>query len=301
LVINRCNWKMSTSILDISAHKHGNYHKYYTFHPTTSRMDVIGKYSLFYNLWNMQGQPKIFAILDVGCNEGDLSIEIFQLARLQIPQNVQCILLGVDLDPSLIELANQRHKVGDLADIVDFRTMDFMNGEESSRDINSYMQAFGITGFSFVSLFSITMWIHLNFGDTGLHTFLSNSVKFLLPNVGSLLVEPQPWKCYKNAVKRCRKLGMEKPLHFDDIKPQDMDVYITQYLLGQIPSSLGMKSCQNLGQEKWGRSILLFHLLPNVCDMEVMRPQKILEEDDTIDDENATDGDDTTMCKKRRN
>ena len=39
------------SILDISAHKYGNYHKYYTFHPAENRMAIIEQYSLFYTLW----------------------------------------------------------------------------------------------------------------------------------------------------------------------------------------------------------------------------------------------------------
>ena len=45
-----------------------------------------------------------------------------------------------------------------------------------------------LTGFSFVSLFSITMWIHLNFGTDGLDRFLLKSVGLLQTTGGCLLV-----------------------------------------------------------------------------------------------------------------
>jgi hypothetical protein len=45
-----------------------------------------------------------------------------------------------------------------------------------------------MTGFSFISLFSITMWIHLNFGDRGLEIFLRRSVDLLDLGRGALLI-----------------------------------------------------------------------------------------------------------------
>lgn len=47
-------------------------------------------------------------------------------------------------------------------------------------------------GFSFVSLFSITMWIHLNFGTDGLDRFLLKSVSLLDPKSGYLLIGKLP-------------------------------------------------------------------------------------------------------------
>ena len=41
--------------------------------------------------------------------------------------------------------------------------------------------------------------------------------------VGSILVEPQPWKCYRNAVRRCRKLNLALPLHYSDLLYKDPD------------------------------------------------------------------------------
>jgi ribosomal protein L11 methylase PrmA len=97
------------NILEMSAHKYGNYHKYYSFHPASSRMDIIKSYGLYLKVWVAQGEPAVFSILDVGCNEGDLSMEVLRQARSELPPTVKCVLLGIDIDPSLIELAVTTH------------------------------------------------------------------------------------------------------------------------------------------------------------------------------------------------
>jgi 2-polyprenyl-3-methyl-5-hydroxy-6-metoxy-1,4-benzoquinol methylase len=79
-----------------SAHKYGNYHKYYSFHPVQSRLSLI-KPSLIMEIWLSQNKPSFFSILDIGCNEGDLSVEILRIAREVLPITVRCILLGLQL------------------------------------------------------------------------------------------------------------------------------------------------------------------------------------------------------------
>lgn len=76
-----------------------------------------------------------------------------------------------------------------------------------SRESKSTSAAVGddlIEPFDLVFAFGITMWIHLNNGDQALFEFLHTISS--LSRV--LIVEAQPWKCYKNAKKRLRKLGM---------------------------------------------------------------------------------------------
>jgi hypothetical protein len=53
--------------------------------------------------------------------------------------------------------------------------------------------------FNLVSAFSVTMWVHLHYGDDGLQQLL----KWLSSHCYHMLIEPQPWKCYKTALKRC--------------------------------------------------------------------------------------------------
>lgn len=60
--------------------------------------------------------------------------------------------------------------------------------------------------FDIVFAFGVTMWIHLNNGDSELFRFLET-----LASLGKYVVlEPQPWKCYKAARKRARRLGMSR-------------------------------------------------------------------------------------------
>lgn len=67
--------------------------------------------------------------------------------------------------------------------------------------------------FDITFCFSVTMWIHLNFGDVGLKEFLYEICR--MSKV--VVIEPQPWKCYKAAVKRL-KLGNEEFSHYDSLK-----------------------------------------------------------------------------------
>jgi hypothetical protein len=198
---------------------------------------------------------------------------------------------------------------------------------------NSYMN-----GFHFVSLFSITMWIHVNHGDEGLIKFLETAASLSIYNnndndnndnnnntfkdntndrvntisYSSLLIEPQPWKCYKSASKSneiyllykyiyscniiicilnsfiislyllniiiininiiiifiiiiiiiiitiiifiisgCRKKGLKELSYKHSILIKDVD--------REIYNLFKAYSCQCLGIEVWGRSLLLFN------------------------------------------
>lgn len=244
---------LAENLLEISAHKYGNYHKYYTFHPATSRTSLINKENVYHKVWCDCGRPLKFFILDIGCNEGDLSKELFLQARKELPDSVECHLLGIDIDSSLIELAKNKYKVNEDKDFIDFHTVDIMDTNTSKLFFSNYLNNYSVSGFSFISLFSITMWIHLNHGNEGLKSFINSSVD-LLETKGSLLIEPQPWKCYKNAEKRCRKLGLEKPKYYDEINRCDIDELIRNIL----KNDFHMTSCWEIGKEDWGRSIMIF-------------------------------------------
>lgn len=248
-------------ILNISAHKYGNYHKYYEFHPAATRTSVLDRSgeSIFYNMWKAQKEPATFRLLDVGCNEGDLSMDLYHLVVKQLPSSVKVTLLGIDIDSSLIDLANKKYTSESSDGSIVFKSLNCMETSEVDSYFKEYFAGSDSAGFSFIAYFSITMWIHLNHNDSGLIRFLTLGAQLLTP-LGTLLVEPQPWKCYKAAVKRSRKLGLAKPLYYDDIQLKDIDSEVVKILMDSKDSeSHGMKSYQSLGKEVWGRSLLLFH------------------------------------------
>jgi len=324
------------NVLNISAHKYGNYHKYYTFHPSSARISFFASGDVFKKLWDAQGQPNVFSIIDIGCNEGNLSMDVLDQAKKELPSHVTCTLLGIDLDSSLIDLAVAKYVTPDNSTPIAFAPINFMDPEASKAFLDKYLKELSaklsteVVGFSMVCLFSITMWIHLNFGDDGLVDFLARSADLLTP-LGSLVVEPQPWKCYKAADKRCRKLGITRPLHFSTLQIRDIEREITGMLLptdttdtpniesaSTVPAvsstssekasgavvapvqakkvytqiQAGMKSHWDLGKEGWGRTIYLFH---RSAELQYNQPRPVnVEKTVTLASNDAERSDDTT-------
>jgi ribosomal protein L11 methylase PrmA len=97
--------------IDGDGHKAGNFSNYYHFHPTKKRESLLSGADYFRQIWKSSGFPKRFHILDIGCNEGDLSIACFNMAQAELGEDVECSILGVDIDEVLIERA-QKKSVG---------------------------------------------------------------------------------------------------------------------------------------------------------------------------------------------
>jgi len=225
-----------------SMHVYGNFHKYYEFHSATSRMAQIPAGQL-YKVWENCGHPSLFAMLDVGCNEGELTVELLNRAREELPPNVRVAIVGVDLDPVLIERCAETWGLNE--------NMLFLAGDFLDQDV-LVGNSLGIESFHFVSLFSITMWIHLNHNTEGLVAFLKKAASYCK---GTLLVEPQNKKSYQTAAKRCRKLRIQSP-HFK-IPHQDVDN--VDHIIIEALQEFATQGFTNLGNEEvWGRKLILF-------------------------------------------
>lgn len=201
---------------DPGAVRFGNFINYYQFHSPESR---IG--SLPIDAWNCEDDKnKKCAVLDIGCNSGDLTVALHSfLLKNTNWKNVDT--LGVDLDENLILRASEKN-----CDGVTFKCLDIMS-EDAAQTLDAYLNTFHKTRFDVVFCFSTTMWIHLNFGDEGLKTFL----KFLCDKSNILMIEPQPWKCYRNAVRRMKKSSQVFPL-YPDLKIRfDVDQMIQNLIL----------------------------------------------------------------------
>lgn len=243
--------------LNQSAHLLGNYHKYYTFHSVNSRTDLLQNKSLFLHLWHANGEPAQFNYLDIGCNEGDLSLSVGDLIRSELPSHVKCVVIGVDLDHSLVHLANnkvsERNESGKLESSA-FYGVDFTKNDEIDKLRQTLATIHSIKQFHLVSVFSTTMWIHINGGDDGLCAFLESAKSFLEEN-GILLIEPQPTKCYRSAAKRCRKLGLTLPPFLHQVDKANVNRTLTTIVRDRVKL---LHECY-LGTEDWGRPMRLFY------------------------------------------
>ena len=69
-------------------HIFGNFHEYYTFHAVEARTKLLPPLAMW-RLWVAKGRPARFLVLDVGCNEGNLTVDLYLRARRELPDHVQ--------------------------------------------------------------------------------------------------------------------------------------------------------------------------------------------------------------------
>jgi Bicoid-interacting protein 3 (Bin3) len=206
-------------------HRYGNYHNYYTFHPVSNRTKHLdGILNFVANQWTSWY---------IGCNEGDLTLEIARLLsdRLihlhssnlerspcenmttpndseQSENTIHCT--GLDLDADLIRRAQIKVQqgIGRLPNIqASFRVVDVLK-EDAYPQNNMTEKAKFEYATELTTMFSTTMWIHIHGGDDGLRRVLQHICSI---TQYWILLEPQPSKCYGRAAFRLRRLG-HKPI-----------------------------------------------------------------------------------------
>ncbi|XP_046385310.1 probable RNA methyltransferase CG11342 [Ischnura elegans] len=164
-----------------------------------------------------------------------------------------CSILGVDLDPTLILRAVE----GNLRkDVVHFECCDVMNETELKQVVGSF---FGVqeldseTKFDAVFLFSVTMWIHLNCGDNGLRKLLLLSAK-LAKNL--IVIEPQLWKCYSAAKRRCTRAGGDGFPLLPKLTLRSDEAIENE--ISKVLCEAGFKKISEYKAPKWKRKIILY-------------------------------------------
>lgn len=159
--------------------------------------------------------------------------------------NISTKIFAIDIDPTLIKRATEIN----IDKSVTFKCLDIMDNLQKN-EISSYLEARLIQQFSITFCFSITMWIHLNHGDGGLKTFL----KYITSISEILVIEPQPWKCYKTAVRRMKQQHFSFH-YFDESKIQhDVERKIEQFILEECNLIKIFES----ERTKWNRKIMVF-------------------------------------------
>ena len=134
-------------------------------------------------------------------------------------------------------------------DLIEFETVDIM-GDRFLEDVDKFLRRQKRSKFDLVSVFSVTMWVHLNHGDKGLEEL----VRRLCCVARYILLEPQPWKCYQTAARRMRKLGKEefKEMNLLKIRGPGVDQEIVDMF-----SKRGCDVVDNLGESEWNRKLVL--------------------------------------------
>ncbi|KAF7996568.1 hypothetical protein HCN44_002214 [Aphidius gifuensis] len=224
------------------ASRHGNFINYYNFHSADERIQQLPQ-----GVWQTNKFDRKYIALDVGCNAGNLTVGLWNYLANQLP-DVDVNMLGVDLDGVLIERARDSNE--NLS--ISYKCLDVVS-DECDKVLNDYLKTFERNKFDVIFCFSITMWIHLNNGDEGLVEF----IKKICSLTDMVVIEPQPWKCYRNASRRLRKSGNHDdfPL-FKLLKIQgDMNKWIEDIICGE---DCGFKRLLATNHNTWGRKVLIF-------------------------------------------
>lgn len=105
--------------------------------------------------------------------------------------------------------------------------------------------------YDIVFCFSVTLWIHINHGDVGLQNFLSK-----ISSISKyLVIETQPWKCYRTAARRALRSGQPPFPHYDSLTIRNN---VTEFIDKYLIESCGLVKVTVLGTTNWGRQITLY-------------------------------------------
>ena len=203
---------------DTIKYRHGNYPNYYSIRKNDTRLDLIPN--------------KFFKgkrVLDIGCNSGNITIEI---ARKFEPEFIK----GIDIDKSLISKASKNL-------IMKSKTC----SKEVSDDPACFPQNIVFECFDFLLLpvkercsvilaLSITKWIHLNHGDSGIKQFFKKCHSILQVN-GILILEAQSFETYTKRSKSCREMAVNQA------KMKLLPDMFEEYLINDV----GFRNSEHLG------------------------------------------------------
>lgn len=239
-------------LIEPGAVRYGNFINYYDFNSAPERLQLLPVED---NLWNTSSDDSTepFLVLDVGCNAGNFTQLLYEFLMKKKPQR-RVIVLGIDIDPILIERAIKANQYQENVFYSCYNVIEYGN---NGNCIANHLKSYAKTQFDVVCCFSITMWIHLNNGDDGLNRFLD-----LMAQLSEILIiEPQPWKCYQNAVRRMKRAGAENtfPLYKNLIVRNDVENHIQSYLMNEKQSDIIFES----DPTKWKRRICLYRMKSN--------------------------------------
>ncbi|KAI1900012.1 hypothetical protein AGOR_G00067830 [Albula goreensis] len=233
------------NVTDPGAAPYGNFINYYTFNPPENRLCLIPN-TLLNDIGYSTKSHETILVLDVGCNSGDLTVALYKHLQSAAERNLR--LLGFDLDEDLIRRAELSNP---FPENISFIPLDITHNVLSRTQLERYLAGFGRSRFHLCACLAVTMWVHLNHGDTALLELLGR----LASLCDHLLLEAQPWKCYRSAARRLRKLGRRD---FDHFKTLEIRGDIARHITKHLEDRCGMELVSSFGNTTWDRKLLLF-------------------------------------------
>jgi len=213
-------------------HRYGNFPNYYAFHAVGDRLDELPESML--KQWVAETSPskegvRIFNVVDVGCNDGTLTQALHEKISRVADQlhasdgkdegqpAIQVRTLGLELDPALIARAKAHPgATNSCGGVLSYSAVDCTD----EALVNAAVAAFlgpDCSRFDLVTCWSTTMWVHVNHGDAVHATFIDRLARL----AQRLVIEPQPWRCYRAAATRLRRQGRPELKCYEDVSNRD--------------------------------------------------------------------------------
>lgn len=227
--------------------RHGNFINYYDFNSADERLSLLPTDVSYWSVYRTADENSPYLVLDVGCNAGNFTQLLYEFLRERVKREI--IVVGIDIDPILIERAKGHNSY---TDNVFYSCCDIMNDGDANNFIEHHLAKYNAKHFDVVSCMSITMWIHLNNGDQGLLRFLDTVNRL----GATLLIEPQPWKCYQNAVRRMKRAKEENT--FPSYAALKMRNTIENDIKNYLQVKCLAKLCFESDATAWRRKICIY-------------------------------------------
>jgi 7SK snRNA methylphosphate capping enzyme len=204
---------------------YGNYDRYYGYRimgdPSCS--SCSSSHSMHANKSTPEEDPRIGRLekgwfhnkrcLDVGCNEGILTLSLVKTFRT-------ASMTAIDLDEHLVKRACVNLRKERSAAVNEYvLSQQASAGPQKRKQAKQTMQSLAQTwfvhgnimaskvekgSFDCITALSVTKWIHLHSGDGGIRYFFGK-VRDLLAPGGKFILEPQTWKSYKHAAAKMKR------------------------------------------------------------------------------------------------
>jgi len=195
-----------------NGHRFGNFPNYYSFHNVEDRLDLLTK-DLISPMLDECGDD--FTIADIGCNDGTLTKALHEKVVTVVASRgltTRVRTLGLELDPQLVARARSTTFTPGNGSEICFEDVDATDEARVSALASSFLGP-SSTRINLVTCFSTTMWVHVNHGDATFLAFLDH-LKRLSQR---LVIEPQPWRCYRSAATRLRRMGKSELVCYEAV------------------------------------------------------------------------------------